>query len=43
MTFDEKTTSKIERPLIRKMQHIIEKVQRRKLRSKRQQNQSNSM
>lgn len=28
----EKTTSKIERPLIRKMQNIIEKVQRRKLR-----------
>ncbi|CAF3272049.1 unnamed protein product, partial [Rotaria sp. Silwood2] len=31
---DSKTTTKIERPLIRKMQNVIEKVQRRKLRSR---------
>ncbi|CAF2932270.1 unnamed protein product [Rotaria sp. Silwood2] len=36
---DSKTTTKIERPLIRKMQNVIEKVQRRKLRSRRQNDQ----
>ncbi|CAF2036642.1 unnamed protein product [Rotaria magnacalcarata] len=36
-------TTHIGRPLIRKMQHVIEKVQRRKLRSRRHQNQKSSL
>ncbi|CAF0876477.1 unnamed protein product [Rotaria sp. Silwood1] len=40
---DNKTTAKIERPLIRKMQNVVEKVQRRKLRSRRQNNQRTSL
>ncbi|CAF0769142.1 unnamed protein product [Adineta steineri] len=37
------SSSKIGRPLIRKMQHVIEKVQRRKLRARRQNNQQTSL
>ncbi|CAF3067280.1 unnamed protein product [Rotaria sp. Silwood2] len=41
ITTNNKTTI-IGRPLIRKMQHVIEKVQKRKLRSRRHQNQQSS-